>query len=349
MIPASKTSLSGKAPRRLKILMILIILVTALSLSFAAAGCGSTFPKEKLEQSIIRICKNEYKVDVKVQTTGKTIAIYLPLSNLLDFTFSITKDASEKINDVILSVSRVALSTDANFDFYCVIAHDVRIPEIQIVIIKSVDDVKRFLLNDISRDEYSRRMLVDLSLNPQAQKESAIKQVFEKMNLDKKWQDEVMNDFFRSEPTVLGDIGYWNGRFYIKDISLPEFIVDQIISRMKISFREDKDLYEAFTLKSAKGSYISRAGKSSFRVEVSTEPKWFKEFNKKELEKRIFEIIVKASAGVIHAYRFENFDYVDVVNVSGAERLLVPKNILENFRKKKVKFGEIYADLSAAI
>jgi len=42
---------------------------------------------------------------------------------------------------------------DADFDFYCVIAHDIRIPEIQIVIIKSVDDVKRFLLNDISRGE----------------------------------------------------------------------------------------------------------------------------------------------------------------------------------------------------
>ncbi|MDP2913422.1 MAG: hypothetical protein Q8N91_05380, partial [Candidatus Omnitrophota bacterium] len=142
------------------------------------SGCGPTYPKNKIKESIIRVCKNEYKIDVKVHTTGKTIAIYLPLPDLLDLTFAITKEAGEKINDVIMSVSRVALSTDAKFDFYCIIAHDIRIPEIQIIIIKSVDDVKRLLLNDVSRGEYANRMLIDMRLNPQAQKEHSIKEVF---------------------------------------------------------------------------------------------------------------------------------------------------------------------------
>ena len=143
---------------------VVFLIFSLWSLVFGLQGCSPTYPKEKFTESIIKLCKNEYKVDIKVETVGKTIAIYVPLPNLIDFTFSVTKEAGEKINDIILAISRVALSTDAKFDFYCVIAHDIRVPEVQIVIIKSVDDVKRFLLNDISRGEYAKRMLIDIRL-----------------------------------------------------------------------------------------------------------------------------------------------------------------------------------------
>ena len=184
-------------PRPVWFLFLLVtgywLLVTGLS------ACGPTYPKERIKESITDLCKREYKIDVKVTTVGKTIGIYLPLPNLIDFTFAITKDASEKINDVLLSVTRVAISTDAQHDFYCVIAHDVRMPEIQIVIIKSVDDVKRFLLQDISRGEYGKRMIIDMRVNPQSEKEKAIRDVLGKMKLDEKGTEDVMDDFFYSQ------------------------------------------------------------------------------------------------------------------------------------------------------
>ena len=306
------------------------------------SGCGPTYPKERFKESILKVCKDEYKLDVKVDTIGKTIAIYVPLSDLMDFTFAITKHASEKINDVILSVSRVALSSDANFDFYCVIAHDVRVPEIQIVIIKSVDDVKRFMLNDISRNEYFKRMLIDLRLNPQSQKEYSIKQVFEKMGFDPKWQDEVMNDFFRSAPAALGDIGYWGGRFYVKDISLAEFLAEQIASRVKIEFKEEKALEEAFSIKSAKGSYLKADdGKHYFRLETLAESKYFNDAETEESSDIIFRAALKVASDVIHGYRFGDFDYVEIINQRDGKLIRVSKDDLEAFRKKKVKFEEL--------
>lgn len=308
------------------------------SCSLCLTGCGQTYPKGKIKESIIRVCKQEYQIDVRVTTVGKTIAIYLPLPNLLDFTFAITKEAGEKINDVILSVSRVALSTDAKYDFYCVIAHDVRIPEIQIVIIKSVDDVKRLLLNDISRGEYSNRMLVDIRLNPQAQKEHSIKEVFEKMNLDKKWQDQVMNDFFRSEPTGLGDIGYWNGRFYIKDIAMSEFLAEQIASRVKMAFRDNQYMMENFILRSSKGLYISKTTKRYFRFEVSADYRIATQKPQEELAENIFRTVLDIAAKVTHSYRFANFNYIEIVNQSNGQTLQVSRDNLEAFRTKKIKF-----------
>lgn len=317
-------------------------IAAALFTSLLLSGCGVTYPKESVKESVARICREEYKIDVKVETVGRTMAIYLPLEDLMDFTFAINKDASEKINDVILSVARVVLSTDADYMYYCVIAHDVRIPEIQIIIIKSVEDVKRLLLNDISRGEYSKRVLIDLRLNPQSQKERSVRDVFSKMSLDEKWQEQMMNDFFRAAPTGLGDIGYWNGKFYIKDITQPEFLAEQIASRVKIEFKEDKALADFFTLKAAKGSYIpqSESGRY-FKVEVLAEPRWFKDTTMAAASEKLLRAVLQVAAHVVHSYSFEDFDYVEIADQVGVKTIKVSRQDLEKLRTKKIRYEDL--------
>lgn len=310
-------------------------------LAAAASGCAPTYPKGKFKESIIRICKSEYKLDVKVGMKGKTVVIYLPLPDLIDFTFAITKSASEKINDVILSVTRVALSTDAQVDFYCIIAHDIRIPEIQIVIIKSVDDVKRFLLNDISRDDYAKRMLIDMRLNPQAQKERSVREVFEKMALDQKWQEQVMNEFFRSEPTALSDIGYWNGRFFIKDITQPEFLAEQISSRMRVLFREEKAYADTALLKSVKTSYAGRNAKKSFRIEALAQPKVLPPHESDDVARDLFRAAVQTAATVLHIYRFDDFEYIEIADLGTGKSIRVARAELEAARRNRKKLESL--------
>ena len=316
-------------------------LVTCGLLLVTLFGCSPTYPKEKFAESIVKLCKREYKLDVKAANMGKTVAIYVPLQELWDMTFSLTKQAGEEINDVILSVSRVALSTDANCDFYVVIAHDVRIPEIEIVIIKYVDDVKRFMLNDISRGEFAKRMLVDKRINPQAKKEHAIKEVFEKMGLDKKWQDSVMNDFFRSQPTALGDIGYWNGRFYIKDISLPEYLAEQIATRVRIDFFDDKNLSEMLTIKDSKGAYLSKENKRYFQIQILAEPKSFAQASADVMTSTVFRKSLEVVVQVLHGYHYDSYDYIELVDEASARSLNVTKEDAEKFRKKKLTFDNI--------
>ena len=319
------------------------MLIATLLLATILTGCGPTYPKEKFADSIVRLCKQEYKLDVKVAVVGKTVAIYVPLAELWDMTFSLTKQAGEEINDVILSVSRVALSTDAKCDFYVVIAHDVRIPEIQIVLIKSVDDVKRFMLNDISRGEFSKRMLIDKRISPQAKKEHAIKEVFEKMGLDKKWQDAVMNDFFRAQPASLGDIGYWNDRFYIKDILLPEYLAEQIASRIRIDAFEDKTLSEATAIKASGGVYLSADGKHCFQIKILAEPKSFAQLGTNEMVNMVFKKALEVAAGVLHGYQYGGYDYLEITDETSGRSLKVTKEDAEKFRTKKLTFDNILA------
>lgn len=307
----------------------------------ALCGCGPTYPKERLKESIIRLCKTEYKLDVKVRTVGRTVAIYMPVEGLLDFTFALTPEATEKLNDVIMSVTRVVLSTDADCDFYVLIAHDVRIPEIQVIIIKRVEDVKRAFLGDISRGEFGKRMIVDMRLSPQAQKERSVREVFQKMNLDPGWQDKVMNDFFRSEPTGLGDIGYWNGMFYIKDITLPEFMAEQMATRIKMDFREDRSLAAAYLLKSVKAAYYGSGDKPYFRVEFLAEARSSEEAGAGRSHDMALTSVLKVAETVVHAYAYDKFDHVEVANQADSSLIKVSKEDLENLRTRKLKIEEI--------
>ncbi|MEI6863166.1 MAG: hypothetical protein WCK38_02060 [Candidatus Omnitrophota bacterium] len=334
-----------KSEVRKKNLFSVFCLLSSVLVALSIAGCEPTYPKGKFKESIIRLCKKEYKIDVKVKTVGKTVAIYLPLTNLLDFTFALTPDAGEKINQVILNITRVVLSTDAKYDFYCVMAHDVRIPEIQIVIIKSVEDVRRFLLGDISRGEYGKRMLIDMRIAPQAQKERAIKDVFDRMNIEKKWQEGVMQDFFMSDPATLGDIGYWAGKFYIKDIKLSEFLAEEIASRIRFSFRDDKSLNDSLILKSVKGVYTvldsASGGSRYFKIDITTEPRAIDGFNSKAVSDELFGYALKVSYEVIHGYRFEDFDYVEIKSLADGRSSKVLKEDLNNYKPRKTKIDDV--------
>jgi hypothetical protein len=323
---------------RANILLTAALMAAACyGLVIAVNGCAPTYSKEKFKESIAKVCKDEYKLDVKVETLGKTVAVYLPLENLIDFTFSITKSAGEKINNVILTVSRVALSTDAKYDFYVVIAHDIRIPEIQIVIIKTVEDVKRFLLNDISRNDYAKRMIIDIRFSPQAQKERAIQEVFEKAAIDKRAQEDVMQEFFRSEPTGLGDIGYWNGKFYIKDITMQEFLAEQLASRIKMAFHEDKGLTEAFMLKGSKCAYSYKDGRRVFKLDITTERKFTAKPEIAADNALLLKMALNEAAQTVHSYDFRDFNDIEISYDKDKEALKVSREELEDYRKKKIK------------
>ena len=157
------------------------LLAAAALIVLLQAGCGPTYPKAVLDKAIVQLCREEYNVEVKVEITGNTVGVYIPIENLFDPTLNISKEAAKKINDVILSVSRVALSTDAEVNFYIVIAQDPILPEIEVVLIRYVRDLKMLHFDQISRGEFVKRMVIGIKLTPQAQKEKVLRSVFSRL------------------------------------------------------------------------------------------------------------------------------------------------------------------------
>ena len=315
-----------------------LVMIALLSVALFVTGCGEiTYPKEKLKESIIKLCKDEYNLDIDVNVAGNTVAIYLPVMNLFDITLSLSESVQDKIQDVLLSASRVLLSTDADIKFYCVIAQDARLPEIQLVIIKYVDDVKRAFFRDISRGEYFKRTLVDINENPQAKKEKAITDVFGKMKLEKEWQDKVLDDFFRSPPSSMEGIGYWQGEFYIKNITLEEFLVEQMANRVKLRFREEENL-KKYAPKMITGKFIEENNTKFFLISFNSESLLFVPgpVEKKAMEEEIFTNVFEVVANVIYGYKFKDFDMAKIIENNFNTELIVSREDVYLFKRKKL-------------
>ncbi|MFH1381192.1 MAG: hypothetical protein ABIH57_03370, partial [Candidatus Omnitrophota bacterium] len=303
---------------------VILGFILVLSILFSGACSEVTYPKEKLREAVIKLCEEEYKTLVDVKVVGSTVAIYIPIPNLFGITLGINQAAQEKIQDVLMSASRIALSTDADIEFYCVIAQDERIPEIQLVIIKYVDDIKKVYYQAISRGEYFKRTIIDINENPQAKKEQSIREVFGKMNLEKEMQQSILDDFFRSSPSSLDGIGYWNGRFYVKSITLPEFLAEQIKNRIKLMFGEKEELRK-YALKTITGKFTIEGGSKLFLFTFQVEDFLFLD-DPKELvtaERMIFENIFKETNDVIYGYKFKDFNFVKFTEKNLSEELLV--------------------------
>ncbi len=136
-------------------------------------GCAPTYPKEGLGEAIKSICEKEYDIEVQAKLIGKTIVVFLPLDKLFDKNLDILAAPVEKIEDVILTTSRVIFSTDADIDFYMIIAADTQTTAAELVLIRYVEDVYKFMHIWIKREEYRKRVLWQINFNPRHLKNSS--------------------------------------------------------------------------------------------------------------------------------------------------------------------------------
>ena len=325
--------------RHLRNTLAILILTAVVALGLSA--CMPTYPKEKLPEAVKNVCKIEYGMDVDVTVMGTTMGIYYPMEGLLDVGLGISESAWDKISNLILVASRVLLSTDADIKFYCVITQDARLPELQVVIIKYVEDVKRGMYRNISRSESYKRTLFSINLTPQAQKERSVEKVFTRLKIEENTQEKILDEFFRSPPTKLSDVGYWRGRFYLKDITLGEFLAAQIANRIKIDFRQDKALMEQFNYKSAEGAFIAGRDKEKYFLVKFKIADQTKEDSIASPRIKKVEELLRIANEVVRGYKFQDFEFLRMVDQLENVDMMVKEQDIYDFNKKRLPVEDI--------
>ncbi|MBF0253367.1 MAG: hypothetical protein HQL29_06070 [Candidatus Omnitrophica bacterium] len=327
--------------RNIKISVLLLTAACVIVCALHMTSCMPSYPKEKLPEMIKEIFRIEYKMDVDVAIEGGTLGIYHPMEGLLDVNMSISTEAWDQISNLILVASRVVLSTDADIKFYCVIAQDVRLPELQVVIIKYVDDVKHGMYRSIGRDESFKRTLFNINLTPQAKKERSVESIFDKLGLEEDVRESVLKEFFRSPPTKISDIGFWRGTFFLKEIMLPEFLAEQISNRIKLDFREEQTLGSTFSFQSSEGYFEKDVTNENF-FDIR-----FKIFDKvipiksiEAREEKIEKILTIVNA-VVDGYKFFEFDHVEIQDQIVDAKLVVSKENIINFNSKSTSLKDV--------
>lgn len=321
-----------------KVISSVCVLAMILGLQ-VLSGCDvPTYPKDQLPNAVKEVCKDEYGMDVDVTVKGSTMGIYYPMEGLLDVGMGISEEAWDKIGNLLLIASRVVLSTDAEIKFYCVITQDIKLPELQVIIIKYIEDVKKGMYRNISRGEAFKRTLFSINLTPQAKKERSIEKIFEKMGVDDATRQSVLEDFFRSPPTKLSDIGYWRGNFYLKEITMHEFLAAQIANRIKYDFKDNKDLSEIFKFQTAEGLFIpaSNSFVLKYKIQNQTVIDTIQELRIKEV-KAIIEVVHTVFKG----YNFKDFELVVLIDLLENVQMTVDENEIYNYNKKQTDIKEI--------
>ncbi|MCX5692680.1 MAG: hypothetical protein NTX47_03235 [Candidatus Omnitrophica bacterium] len=159
------------------------VLFISLILASLSACDKPTYPTGKIEESVLKLCKDEYKLDnVKVKIVGSTLGVYIPLEGLVDPEMKLDQKAGEKIQDVALSIHRVTTSTDMSLKFYILTARDTKTTGAEFILTGFVYDVVRVRLFDISRGEYFQRILRDFRFNPAIAGEQKVRELFNALN-----------------------------------------------------------------------------------------------------------------------------------------------------------------------
>ncbi|HOW58208.1 MAG TPA: hypothetical protein PLO78_00625 [Candidatus Omnitrophota bacterium] len=170
-------------------------------LFLSLAGCSPvSYPQNQVQQAIQEITCKEYRIcDVKVEFAGTTLGVFLPLDHLfaMDFKdaimsgkvtnmenlFQPTEAAVNKVEDVLLSMSRVMLSTDKKIHLYYLQATDIEKTGMDLTFTGHIEDVKRVRFWDIPRSEYRKRVVHDIRLNRAALWHRPVRYFFRDLNV----------------------------------------------------------------------------------------------------------------------------------------------------------------------
>lgn len=134
-------------------------LLAALSL---LGGClNPSFPKARVAESVQKMCKDEYGLEVRAAYVEKTVNVACTLNGFVDGDMQLQSKTVEKLEGAMMSATRVALSTDAEVDFLVIKAHD---PDLGVTVtfLRYVPDIKGIIYRRIPRGDFDDRLVMEM-------------------------------------------------------------------------------------------------------------------------------------------------------------------------------------------
>lgn len=292
----SKLSLRSLAKAGLKIIPLVLFL------SACSSSTSPSFLKEDVPQAVQDICKKEYELDISSRLVGSTLWIYLPLEGIIskpekpekyterfllddkknllegrvlnvnylvrlteekekDQETALDKSVNKKIFNIMQVIRRVLFSVDPSQKdtplFFCIVTADIK-NGFEIRQTFYVLDLKKISYGIISQTEYQHRIVQDSAISP----------------------------------LIIGD--QEGSHLFYRDITLDEFIADQIQSRIKLKFQ---------------------------RPEV-------------ERNADIDQEVLKVVSSVLNAYEFKDFNFAVMNNlVTGKKNILNQRSAMADLKE----------------
>jgi len=226
--------------------LVLKLLPLILFLSACNSSVNPSFLRENITQAVKDICKKEYKLDVYPRLTENTLWVYLPLENIISkpekpekyIERFLLEDKKNSLNEKILKVNYLIRPTTE------------KEKQQEMILNKSVNEkifnvlqvIRRVLFSMGSSKKDIPQFFCIVTADTQNGFE--IKQSFYYPDLKKlsysfisqtEYQHRILQDTVVS-PEIIGDKS--GNHLKYNNITLEEFIADQIQSRIKLKFQK---------------------------------------------------------------------------------------------------------------
>jgi hypothetical protein len=282
---------------------VLNLLLSAI-LALTAAGCGPkySYPADTVPQSVERVAKRDYGLEVTARVVGKTLGALYYVDDILDEAGQIPREIHEQMGKIMQAISRVSLSTDLPLDFCVVVIRD-RAHLNELIITRSVDDTKRANSDALGVEESINRTLFGQG---------------------------------KYQPGGQGEKG-----FILKEVTLEDFLAEQIAQRVRFSFARD----------SKEGEEESEAGQQSFvlvdgifnRSETGEKKFRFSVLSLKAEEPReTMSVVLRTMSDVLKGYRFTDYSGIEVLDYLNRQKLEIPLEVMLAYQDKKITEQEIF-------
>jgi hypothetical protein len=167
--------------------------LAALTVGLAACGFKDTFPADQVVDSLKKIVAKDYKMSIEARHTGDTLQVFFWRIGIVNGKeFELRPEAARDLEHVLLSATRVALSTDARLNFLEVKMADL-LTGATITLCRYVPDIRDSMYSRIGEEEYINRLVLELEI---ASHHNLKKQVHE-------WSEPLSMHEFLAKQVVL--------------------------------------------------------------------------------------------------------------------------------------------------
>jgi hypothetical protein len=307
---------------------------------FGLAGCSPTYRSDKLPEQVKKIGRDEYNINAEVKLVGKTLSARVLVDNLMSVLLSSDSGEGKKAWDMMTVLSRVSLSTDAPVDFFVVVAADKQDPRSCFMFVRYVDDVKRVMLDDISRNEFFDGTLVELKLKGKTYFIDPSELDFLKVLLLAMGAEKGTAAVSPDEP-------------WAEDVDFPDFLARAAAQRLKRILSENSRASSHFVVREVNGQYEPPNGRFLFRLDLvrkssmdeAPEPETpgsssgaigsmfqaarvsLKNLNRKPpatLETDILPFSAGEMAKFLRRYHFKGFSSIEIDEINSGRSLAMP-------------------------
>lgn len=264
-----------------RIVLLAIICILPLFLQ----GCESSYPTGQVEDAIKKICEDEYGVDVEVKGEGKTLGALIVMNDTLMKDLSLSDQALSKIENVMLTTSRVTMSSEFKYDFFVVSIRDV-LTGVEVSFVRYIKDIRRLIIDDISRNDYFQRLVIDVAHQPVGLPEE-------------------------------------NVAFHLKERQLKHFLARQITERIKSKFQLNLIIKKLFHITNVEGRYLPveklinvypNAGILQLKVSFHPEAPQFETIGDQALQENFKQLLFNTARKVLQRYEFKDCEGVEIVD-----------------------------------